>query len=101
MAEIAVPSPRQRYVERMARARRPHAIGPVTAKLYARGHLAAPSFGDVDPARIPDAVTLAFAGTASAEDGELAKIRAEIAQTVAGPGEIEDEIRHLFSALSA
>ena len=28
-------------------------------------------------------------------------LRAEIAQTVAGPGEIEDEIRHLFSALSA
>lgn len=30
-----------------------------TARLYARGHLDAPSFADVDPARIPDAVTLA------------------------------------------
>ncbi len=30
-----------------------------TAKLYARGHLGAPAFADVDPARIPDAVTLA------------------------------------------
>ena len=30
-----------------------------TAKLYARGHLAEPTFADVDPARIPDAVTLA------------------------------------------
>jgi RNA polymerase sigma-70 factor (ECF subfamily) len=27
-------------------------------------------------------------------------LRAEIAQTVAGPGEIEDEIRHLFAALA-
>ncbi|MFQ5806308.1 MAG: orotidine-5'-phosphate decarboxylase [Phycisphaerae bacterium] len=30
-----------------------------TAKLYARGHLDRPAFTDVDPARIPDAVTLA------------------------------------------
>lgn len=30
-----------------------------TAKLYARGHLATPTFSDVDPAIIPDAVTLA------------------------------------------
>jgi orotidine-5'-phosphate decarboxylase len=30
-----------------------------TARLYARGHLDAPAFADVDPARIPDAVTLA------------------------------------------
>lgn len=30
-----------------------------TAKLYARGHLAEPAFADVDPACIPDAVTLA------------------------------------------
>jgi orotidine-5'-phosphate decarboxylase len=30
-----------------------------TAALYARGHLEAPSLGDVDPACIPDAVTLA------------------------------------------
>jgi len=30
-----------------------------TAKLYARGHLAVPAFADVDPATIPDAVTLA------------------------------------------
>ncbi len=30
-----------------------------TAQLYARGHLASPAFADVDPARIPDAVTLA------------------------------------------
>jgi orotidine-5'-phosphate decarboxylase len=30
-----------------------------TAKLYARGHLASPAYADVDPARIPDAVTLA------------------------------------------
>jgi orotidine-5'-phosphate decarboxylase len=30
-----------------------------TAKLYACGHLAAPTVTDVDPARIPDAVTLA------------------------------------------
>jgi orotidine-5'-phosphate decarboxylase len=30
-----------------------------TAKLYARGHLAGPAFADVDPARTPDAVTLA------------------------------------------
>ena len=30
-----------------------------TAKLYARGHLGAPAFADVDPARVPDAVTLA------------------------------------------
>ena len=30
-----------------------------TARLYARGHLDTPSFADVDPARIPDAVTLA------------------------------------------
>lgn len=30
-----------------------------TAKLYARAHLDAPPFDDIDPARIPDAVTLA------------------------------------------
>jgi orotidine-5'-phosphate decarboxylase len=30
-----------------------------TAKLYARGYLARPSFNDIDPARVPDAVTLA------------------------------------------
>jgi orotidine-5'-phosphate decarboxylase len=30
-----------------------------TAKLYARGHLDTPAFADVDPATIPDAVTLA------------------------------------------
>lgn len=30
-----------------------------TAKLYARGHLAAPTFDDVDPESTPDAVTLA------------------------------------------
>lgn len=30
-----------------------------TAKLYARGHLGRPAYVDVDPARIPDAVTLA------------------------------------------
>lgn len=30
-----------------------------TAELYARGHLAAPTFDDMDPASIPDAVTLA------------------------------------------
>jgi len=30
-----------------------------TAKLYARGHLDQPAFADVDPARVPDAVTLA------------------------------------------
>ena len=30
-----------------------------TAKLYARGHLATPAFDDVDPACVPDAVTLA------------------------------------------
>lgn len=30
-----------------------------TAKLYARGHLGAPRFSDVNPATIPDAVTLA------------------------------------------
>jgi orotidine-5'-phosphate decarboxylase len=30
-----------------------------TAKLYARGHLGKPELSDVDPARIPDAVTLA------------------------------------------
>lgn len=30
-----------------------------TAKLYARGHLAPPTWGDVDPAGVPDAVTLA------------------------------------------
>jgi orotidine-5'-phosphate decarboxylase len=30
-----------------------------TAKLYARGHLDSPAFDDVDPASIPDAVTLA------------------------------------------
>ncbi|MCH8805412.1 MAG: orotidine-5'-phosphate decarboxylase [Planctomycetes bacterium] len=29
-----------------------------TARLYARGHLDRPAFADVDPARIPDAVTL-------------------------------------------
>ena len=30
-----------------------------TARLYARGHLAQPTLADIDPARIPDAVTLA------------------------------------------
>lgn len=30
-----------------------------TAELYARGHLAAPAFDDIEPASIPDAVTLA------------------------------------------
>jgi orotidine-5'-phosphate decarboxylase len=30
-----------------------------TAKLYARGHLGQPLFADVDPTRVPDAVTLA------------------------------------------
>lgn len=30
-----------------------------TAKLYARGHLAAPAFDDIAPERVPDAVTLA------------------------------------------
>ena len=27
-------------------------------------------------------------------------LRAQIAQTVAGPGEVDDEIRHLFEALA-
>jgi orotidine-5'-phosphate decarboxylase len=39
-----------------------------TAKLYARGHLEAPRFRDVDPAMIPDAVTLAgYLGRSAAQ----------------------------------
>lgn len=47
-----------------------------TARLYARGHLAPPEFDDVDPAGIPDAVTVAGYLGANAVRGFLEVARA-------------------------